>query len=77
MISVMWAGIVPGHAYSSSQQVSIFCPILTKIEMNWLFFVKYKYVGQEEFDSKLYPQNISPLIYTVGENRHKLCLHDR
>ena len=66
----MWAGIVPGHAYRSSQQVSMFYPILTKIEMTWLFFVKFRYVGHEEIDSKLYPLNISSLIYTIGENRH-------
>jgi len=57
--------------------VGYFCLILTKIEMTWLFFVKYKYVGQQEIESKLCPQNISPLIYTVGENRHKLYLQDR
>ena len=45
--------------------------------MTWLFFVEFKYVGQEEIDSKLYPQNISPLICTMGEKRHKLCLQDR
>jgi len=51
-----------------------FVPFLTKIEMTWLFFVKFGYVGHKEIYSKLYPQNISPLIYTIGENRHKLCL---
>jgi len=45
--------------------------------MTWPFFVKFRYVGQKENYSKLYPQNISPLINTTGENRHELCLQDR
>jgi len=46
-------------------------------QLFFFFFVKFRYVGQEEIDSKLYPQNINPLIYTIGENTHKLCLQDR
>lgn len=75
MISVC-AGIVRAYAYRSSQKVSIFCPILTKIEMTWFFFYKIQICGAGGNGLKLYPQNISPLIYTIGENRRKLCLQD-